>query len=44
MEVGLWISGFVSGIGFAVVVFTVTFLVVDTIAERRARHADQYLV
>jgi len=37
MEVGIWISGFVSGLGFAVVVFTVTFLVVDTIAERRSR-------
>ena len=37
MEVGLWISGFVSGLGFAVVVFTVTYIIADTITERGDR-------
>ena len=39
----MWISGFVSGLGFAVILFTITFLVTDTLAERRCRDENRTL-
>ena len=35
METGIWISGFVSGLGLSVIVWTVMYLLIDTVTERR---------
>ena len=34
MEAGVWISGFVSGLGLSVIVFTVMYLLIDSVRER----------
>lgn len=33
METGIWISGFVSGLGFAVIIWTVAYLVLERVTE-----------
>jgi len=37
LELGIWLSGLVSGLGLAVVVWTVVYLAVDMVRERRER-------
>ena len=34
------VKGIVYGLGLSVIIFTVTYLIIDAIQERRARHAN----
>jgi hypothetical protein len=41
MDVGVWISGCVSGFGLAVIVWTVFYLFIDTLSESERRCPDE---
>ena len=36
MEVGIWISGCVSGVAFSTIVWVALYLIIETIGERRS--------
>jgi len=40
MEAGVWISGFVSGLGLSVIVWSVFYLLIDTVTERGGNHEE----